>query len=144
MPLVVALFLAGKFAIYCGFFFLIGKALDIGVPFDAVRAGIHRTWLGAAATMVVLVAYIFMHMGGAPVEQSRFVGSILIWALRAAIWIFVATWVYRVTRWRKGKLAIVVLAGLALNFAIDFGFDRLQGTHGAFMPSFGHWDFRLC
>ena len=140
----VALFLAVKFAIYCGFFYLLALALQIGTPFDAVRAGIHRTWLGASATLVTLVAFMFLHLAGLSVEHNRLVGTVLLWILRAAVWTWVATWVYRVTRWRKGKLAIVVLAGLALNFAIDFGLDRLQGPGGAFMPSFGHWDFRLC
>ncbi len=55
-----------------------------------------------------------------------------------------ATRVYRTTRWRKGKLAVMVLAGLALNLAIDLGLERLQGPDRPLIPSFGSWDFRLC
>jgi hypothetical protein len=144
MGLFVALFLAGKFVLYCGFFFLLSKLLDIGTPVDALRAGMHRTWLGGAATMIVLVVYMFLHMGGVSPAANRLVGTVVIWLLRLAVWTFVATQVYRVTRWRKGKLAILVLAGLTLNFAVDFGLDRLQGRNGGFMPSLGDWEFRLC
>jgi hypothetical protein len=144
MALVVALFLAVKFAIYAGFFFLIAKVLDIGTPMDALRAALHRTWMGAAATIASLVVFIFLRFGNVAVETNQQVQTVVIWVLRAAIWIFVTTQVYRVTRWRKGKLAVVVLAGLALNAAIDFGLYRLQGTQHGFMPSFGHWEFRLC
>jgi hypothetical protein len=144
MALVVALFLAAKFAIYAGFFFLISKALDIGTPLDSLRAALHRTWLGAAATIAALVVFIFLRFGNVAVETNLQVQTVVIWLLRLGIWIFVTTQVYRVTRWRKGKLAVVVLAGLVLNAAIDFGLYRLQGTSHGFMPSFGHWEFRLC
>jgi len=144
MGLFVALFLAGKFLLYCGFFYLAARLLDIGTPIDSLRAGMHRTWLGGAATLVTLVVYMFLHMGGVSLETNRLIGTVVIWLLRIAVWTFVATQVYRVTRWRKGKLAILVLSGLALNFAVDFGLDRLQGAHGGFMPSLGDWEFRLC
>jgi hypothetical protein len=65
------------------------------------------------------------------------------WVLRLAIWVWVTTRVYRVTRWRKGKLAAVTAAGLALEFAVDFGLTRLQESH-PFMPVLGEWEFRLC
>src|SRR5258706_10984065 len=141
MPLVVVLFLVAKFALYCGYFYLISLALRIGTPVDSLRASFHRTWLGGAATLVTLVVFMFLHLGGVSVEQNRRVGTALIWLLRLALWIFVTTRVYRVTRWRKGKLAIVSLLGLALNFGVDFGLDRLQGRGGDFMPSLGHWEF---
>jgi hypothetical protein len=144
MPLIVGLFLVVKFVIYAGFFFLISKALDIGTPMDALRAALHRTWIGAAATITLLVVFMFLRLGNVAVETNQQVQMVLIWVLRAAVWTFVTTQVYRVTRWRKGKLAVVVLAGLALNAAIDFGLYRLQGTSHGFMPSFGHWEFRLC
>jgi hypothetical protein len=144
MALIVGLFLAAKFAIYAGYFFLIAKVLDIGAPLDALRAALHRTWLGAAATIASLVVFIFLRFGNVAVETNQQVQTVLIWVLRAGVWIFVTAQVYRVTRWRKGKLAVVVLAGLALNAAIDFGLYRLQGTPNGFMPSFGHWEFRLC
>jgi hypothetical protein len=51
----------------------------------------------------------------------------------------VLTWVYRVTRWRKGKLALGTVAGLALNFGIDLALQK-----AAWMPTFGTWAFRLC
>ena len=54
------------------------------------------------------------------------------------------TSVYRVTRWRKGKLALAVLLGLALNVGVDVGLARLQSEGRAFMPSIGQWDFRIC
>src|SRR5437016_2793729 len=128
MPLFVVLFLAAKFAIYCGFFFLVARVLGIGTPWDALRAGLHRTWLGAAATIVTLVVFIFLRFADVAVETNLRVQTVVIWLLRAALWIFVSTHVYRVTRWRKGKLAALVLAGLALNAAIDFGLYRLQGA----------------
>jgi len=140
----VALFLALKFALYCGFFYGISLALQIGTPIDALRAGFHRTWLGAAATLVSLVLYMILHLAGSSPERTQLAGAVAIWILRAAVWTWVATWVYRVTRWRKGKLAIVVLLGLALNFAVDFGLARLQGEGKVFMPSFADWEFRLC
>jgi hypothetical protein len=140
----VALFLALKFALYSGFFYGISLALQIGTPIDALRAGFHRTWLGAAATLVSLVLYMILHLAGSSPEGTQVAGAAALWFLRVAIWIWVATWVYRVTRWRKGKLAIVVLIGLALNFAVDFGLARLQGEWHVFMPSFADWEFRLC
>jgi hypothetical protein len=144
MGLVVLLFLVVKFAIYAGFFFLISKVLDIGTPMDSLRAALHRTWLGAAATIATLVVFIFLRFGNVAVETNQQVQTVVIWLLRAAVWIWVTAQVYRVTRWRKWKLAVVVLAGLALNAAIDIGLYRLQGTSHGFMPSFGHWEFRLC
>jgi hypothetical protein len=139
----VAAFIAAKFAVTCGLFYLLGLVLQIGVPLDSLRAGFHRTWLGAAATMVCLVAYMVLHLSGLSPEANRAAGTGLIWVLRLAVWTWVATHVYRVTRWRKGKLAAVVAAGLALDFAIDFGLARLQESH-PFMPALGDWDFRLC
>ena len=145
MPLFVLLFLTLKFAVYTGFFFLVAKLVDIGTPMDALRAALHRTWLGAAATMATLVAFIFLRLGNVEAETNHRIGTVLVWLFRAAVWIMVTTYVYRVTRWRKGKLAVVVLAGLALNLAIDCGLYWLQGTgDNRFMPSIGHWQFRLC
>jgi hypothetical protein len=144
VALFVLLFLALKFAVYWGFFFLIARLLDIGAPMDALRAALHRSWLGATATIVTLVIFIFLRFGNVEAETNHRVGTGLIWLLRAAVWVYVTTHVYRVTRWRKGKLAVVALAGLALNLAIDVGLDRLEGPGGRFMPSIGHWQFRLC
>jgi hypothetical protein len=140
---VIAAFIAAKFVLYCGFFYLSGIALQIGVPLDALRAAFHRTWLGAAATMVCLVAYMILRMSGASFEANHLAGTGLMWVLRLAIWVWVTTRVYRVTRWRKGKLAAVTAAGLALEFAVDFGLTRLQESH-PFMPVLGEWEFRLC
>ena len=137
-----AVYIAAKFALFCGLFFAAGKALDIGVPLDALRAGFHRAWMGASATIVCLVAYMFLRMGGASFETNREVGMGLLWILRLGLWLWVTTRVYRVTRWRKGKLAAVVAAGLALDFGVDYGMARLQESH-PFMPALGEWDFRL-
>jgi len=139
---VIAAYIAAKFVLFCGFFYLSGLVLQIGVPLDALRAGFHRTWLGASGTIVCLVAYMFLRLGGASIETNRAVGTGLLWALRLALWIWVTTRVYRVTRWRKGKLAAVAAAGLALDAAVDFGMARLQESH-PFMPALGEWDFRL-
>ena len=68
-------------------------------------------------------------------------GSIAVWIIRAGIWTWVTTRVYRVTRWRKWKLAVVVAAGLALNVGVEFGLSQL-GDWSA--PAFGSWIFRLC
>ena len=144
MPLVVALFLAAKFVLYTGYFYLIARILDVGTPLDALRAGLHRTWLGAAATMASLVIFLFIRFAQVPVETTLLIQTILIWVLRASVWTWVSIHVYRVTRWRKGKLAVVVLGGLALNAAVDFALYKLQSAHGAFMPSFGAWEFRMC
>ena len=139
----LALVFAAEFVLYLGFFYLLGLILQMGVPFDALRASFHRLWLGAAATMVCMVAYMLMHLWGAGPDTYRPVGAFLIWASRVGIWIWVATSVYRVTRWRKGKLAISVLAGLALSFGIDVALEKLQETTPV-LPALGDWILRLC
>jgi hypothetical protein len=138
----VALLIAVLFVLYGGFFYLLARVLDMGTPVDALWAAMHRSWLGAAGTLVLLVVFIFLRMANAPLETNRLVGTVVLWGLRIGIWAWVATRVYRVTRWRKGKLAIVLLAGLALNFGIDFGLERLSPDR-ALIPLFGSWEFRL-
>ena len=135
----VALLIAGSFVLYAGFFYLISLALQIGTPLDAVWAGLYRTGLGAAATLVTLVVHIFLRLATATPERLELAGEISLWSLRIAVWIWVTTWVYRVTRWRKWKLAVVAVAGLALNYGIDFALQK-----AAFAPAFGTWAFRLC
>ena len=135
----VLLLLAGALVVYAGFFYLLSLALQIGTPLDAVWASLYRTGLGAAATMVALVVYIAMRMLMAAPETIETVVHVAVWVLRVAVWIWVFTWVYRVTRWRKGKLALGVVAGLALNFGVDFALQK-----AAWMPTFGTWAFRLC
>jgi hypothetical protein len=137
-----AILLAVTFALYGGFFYLLALALQMGTPVDAAWAAAHRTWLGASGTLVLLVVFIFLRMADVSLETNRLVGTVVLWGLRIGIWAWVATRVYRVTRWRKGKLAIVLLAGLALNFGIDFGLERLSPDR-ALIPSFGSWEFRL-
>jgi hypothetical protein len=138
----VALLLAATFALYAGFFYLLARVLVMGTPVDALWAALHRTWLGAAGTLVLLVVFIFLRMGDVSLETNRFVGTVVLWALRSAVWVWVATRVYRVTRWRKGKLAVALLAGLAFNLGIDFALERLSSNR-AWIPSFGSWEFRL-
>lgn len=138
----VALAVAGAFLVYSGFFYLVALALQMGVPLDAVRAGLHRTWLGAAATLATLVIHIFLRLADVSPETLRTTGLVAAWVLRAALWIWVTTWVYRVTRWRKGKLAVVVALGLALNLGVDLGLARL-GPDRMPVPAFGSWEFRL-
>lgn len=138
---IVVLLTAGTFAVYCGFFYLLARALQMGTPLDALWAGLYRAGLGLAATLLTLVVHIFMRLANAPLEGMARTGEVAAWALRIGIWVFVLTWVYRVTRWRKWKLAVGVAAGLALNFGIDYGLARLGD---AFTLSFGSWAFRLC
>jgi hypothetical protein len=135
----VCLLIAGSFLVYAAFFYLLALALQIGTPIDAVWAGLYRTGLGAAATMGTLVVHIMLRMFFVSPEGTELAGHFAVWALRLAVWIWVTTWVYRVTRWRKWKLAVVAAAGLALNFGIDVGLQK-----AALMPSFGTWAFRLC
>lgn len=144
MPLFVLLLLVVKFGLACGFFYLLSRLLDIGVPVDALWGGLHRTWLGAAATMATLVVYMFLRLGNAEPDTGRWVTAGALWLCRAGVWTYVSADVYRVTRWRKGKLVVLVLAGLALDAAMDFGLDRLQAARGDMVPSFGSWTFRLC
>ena len=139
----VAILVGGKFVLYTGFFYLLSRILDIGVPLDALKAGFHRSWLGAASSVVCLVAVMMLHMAGVSQEANQVVGTALIWLLRLALWTWVATQVYRVTRWRKGKLAIVVAAGLALNLGIDLALLQLEKRE-PFMPFLGTWQLRLC
>src|SRR5258706_2933623 len=106
----VAALLVAEFALYGGFFYLISKLLDIGVPLDALWAAVHRAWIGAAGTLLLLVVHIFLRLGGAEPETLALAGSIAVWLIRAGIWTWVTTRVYRVTRWRKWKLAVVVAA----------------------------------
>ena len=140
---VVAGLIAAKFVVYVAVFYLLGLLLAIGVPFDAVRAGLHRSWLGAAATMACLVAYMITRMLHASPDTLSAVVGFLTWILRASIWAWVVTSVYRVTRWRKGKLAIVLATVVALDFGIDCGLARLQASH-PFMPALGEWTLDLC
>ena len=53
------------------------------------------------------------------------------------------TSVYRVTRWRKGKLALAVLAGLALNYGMDAAIAKI-GETTPLLPALGEWVLRLC
>jgi hypothetical protein len=140
MPFVASLLVA-ELAIYGGFFFLISKVLDIGVPLDALWAAVHRAWLGAAGTLLLLVVHIFLRLGGAEPDTLELAVTVAVWFIRAGVWTWVTTRVYRVTRWRKWKLAVVVAGGLALNGGVEFGLSRL-GAWSA--PSFGSWVFRLC
>lgn len=135
----VLLLLVGALVVYAGFFYLLSLALQIGTPLDAVWASLYRTGMGAAATLVSLVVHIALRMCMVGPEGIETAGHVSLWVLRAAIWIWVFTWVYRVTRWRKGKLALAVVAGLALNVGIDLALQR-----AAFLPAFGSWAFRLC
>ena len=135
----VVMLLAGALVVYALFFYLLSLALQIGTPLDAVWASLYRTGVGAAATMVALVIYIALRMVMVAPETIETVVHIAVWVLRVAVWIWVLTWVYRVTRWRKGKLALGTVAGLALNFGIDLVLQK-----AAWMPSFGTWAFRLC
>jgi len=140
---VVAGLLAAKFALYAGVFYLLGLILQIGVPVDSLRAGFHRSWMGASATMVCLVAYMITRMLHASPDTVAAVVGFFTWALRVAIWAWVVTSVYRVTRWRKGKLAIVMTAVLALDFGIDAVVARIQQSH-PFLPAMGEWTLTLC
>src|SRR5579862_3898685 len=142
MPVVGGL-IAGKFVLYAGVFSLLGLILQIGVPIDALRAAFHRSWMGAAATMVCLVGYMITRMLHASPERAAMVVVFLTWALRVAIWTWVVTSVYRVTRWRKGKLALMMAVVLALDFGIDYGLGRLQQSH-PFLPAMGDWTLELC
>jgi hypothetical protein len=138
---ILAVLIAGTFALYCGCFYLLALALRMGAPLDALKAGVARSGLGLAGTLLSLVVHIFLRLADASLETMVLASDIAGWAARIAIWTFVLTWAYRVTRWRKWKLAVGVAAGLALNFGIDFALSRLGG---AWTPSFGSWVFRLC
>ena len=139
----LALLLGVQFVLYGGFFYLHGIVLQMGVPFDALRAAFHRLWIGVAATLACLVAYMILRMSGASTETSLSAGAVLLWLSRAGVWIWVETSVYRVTRWRKGKLAISVVAGLALNYGMDAAIAKL-GESTPILPALGEWVLRLC
>ena len=138
---IVLVLIAGTFAIYCGFFYLLALALQMGTPLDALKAGVVRSGLGLAGTLLSLVVHIFLRLANAPLETMVRASDTAAWAARIGIWVFVLTWAYRVTRWRKWKLAVGVAAGLALNYGIDFALGRLGE---AWTPFFGSWAFRLC
>lgn len=142
MPVIAGL-VAAKFAITAAACWALAAVLQVGVPLDALRAAFHRTWLGAAATMVCLVAYMITKMLHAGPDAVDAVVAFFTWALRVALWVWVLTSVYRVTRWRKGKLAAFAAAMLALDFGMDVGLARLQQAH-PFMPALGEWTLRLC
>jgi hypothetical protein len=137
----IGLLVAASFVVYGGFFYLLALALQMGTPLDAVWAGLYRGGLGLAATMVALVIHVSMRLSYAAPETIVRADEGVAWVLRIALWAWVLTWVYRVTRWRKGKLAIGMAAGLAFNFGVDFILRRLGDD---FMPAFGSWVFRLC
>ena len=138
---IVALLIVATFAFYCGFFYLLALALQMGTPLDALKAGAWRAGLGLAGTLLSLVVLIFLRLANAAEETMVQASNGATWVARIAIWTFVLTQVYRVTRWRKWKLAVGVAAGLALNYGIDVALGRLGG---AWTPSFGSWMFRLC
>jgi phage shock protein PspC (stress-responsive transcriptional regulator) len=138
---VVVVLIVGTFALYCGFFYLLALALQMGTPLDALKAGAWRAGLGMAGTLLSLVVLIFLRLANASEEAMVRASDGATWAARIAIWAFVFTQVYRVTRWRKWKLAVGVAAGLALNYGIDAALGRLGG---AWTLSFGSWVFRLC
>lgn len=140
---VIAGLVAAKFLLWCGVFALLGLVLQMGVPLDALKAGFHRTWLSAAGTMALLVGYMITRMLHASPETLDGVVGLLIWTLRVAAWTWVVTSVYRVTRWRKGKLAITLAVVLALDAGVDAGLARLQEAH-PFLPALGDWTLRLC
>ncbi len=139
----LALVLGVQFVLYGGFFYLSGLVLQMGVPLDALRAAFHRLWIGVAATLVCLVAYMILRLSGASPGTNQTAGEVLVWLLRAGVWTWVETSVYRVTRWRKGKLAISVLAGLALNYGMDAALAKL-GESTPILPALGEWILRLC
>ena len=138
---VVAVLIFVTFALYCGFFYLLALALQMGTPLDALKAGAWRAGLGLAGTLLSLVVLIFLRLANAEEATMVQASNGTAWVARIAIWTFVLTQVYRVTRWRKWKLAVGVAAGLALNYGLDFALGRLGG---AWTPSFGSWVFRLC
>jgi hypothetical protein len=140
MPLIVA-YLVAQFVLYLVFYFGMSKALVLGSGLDPVKAAFHRSWLGGGATLGVLVVYMSCRLAKVEPESSRMIGAASVWLLRLPVWILATIWVYRVTRWRKGKLAILVALGLALNLGGDLMIERLLGP-GA--PAFGQWVFRLC
>ena len=142
MPVVAAL-VAGKFALWGGLFYLLGLLLQMGVPLDALKAAFHRSWLGAAGTMGGLVVYMIARMLGASGETTALLGALLLWALRLGIWAGVITSVYRVTRWRKGKLAVAMGTMLALDVAIDAGLAHVHQQH-PILPAMGSWTMQLC
>jgi hypothetical protein len=142
MPVIAGL-IAAKFALYAGVLCLLGLILKIGVPLDSLRAGFHRSWLGGVATMVCLVAHMITRMLGATHETTAGVVAVFTWALRLAVWAWVITSVYRVTRWRKGKLAVVMAVVLALDFGLDVALARIQESH-PFLPTQGQWTLELC
>ncbi|MBV8881760.1 MAG: hypothetical protein JO332_17515, partial [Planctomycetaceae bacterium] len=120
MPVIAGL-IAAKFVLYAGLFYLLGLVLRMGTPLDALRAGFHRSWMGASATMICLVGYMLARLWGTRPETVQALGLFLLWSLRLAIWVWVVTSVYRVTRWRKGKLAIVLAVMIGLDAGIDYG-----------------------
>jgi hypothetical protein len=136
--MLLGLLFVGAFVVYGAFYYLISLGVQIGTPLDAVWAALYRTGLGVAATLLTLVVHIILRFADVSTQGMETAGRISVWVLRIAVWIWVTTWVYRVTRWRKGKLAVVVLAGLALNFGVDYGLQK-----AAFAPTFGTWVFRL-
>lgn len=139
----LALVLGAQFVLYGAFFYLLGLVLQMGVPLDALKGAFHRLWLGVSATLICLVAHMIFRLSGASAETNRMVGSSLAWLLRAGVWVWVATAVYRVTRWRKGKLAISVVAGLALNVGMDAAIERIQSSI-PILPALGEWVLRPC
>lgn len=139
----LAALIAAKFVLLAGVFYGLGLILQMGAPLDALRAAFHRTWLGAAGTMVCVVAYILARLWGSSPEAIRLIGLALLWGLRLAAAAWVLTTVYRVTRWRKGKLAIAMGVLLAVDFGVDYVVGRIQESR-PFMPALGEFVLQLC
>ena len=139
----LAALIAAKFVLYCGVFSLLGLILQMGTPIDSLKAAFHRTWLGAAGTMVVVVVHILARVWGSQPDSIRMLCLVLLWGLRLAAAAWVTTQVYRVTRWRKGKLAVALVVLLAVDAGVDFAVARIQETH-PFMPTMGTLTLHPC
>lgn len=135
--------IVAKFVLLAGVFTGLGLVLQMGTSLDALRAAFHRTWLGAAGTVVVAVVHILARVWGSQPETIGMLSLVVLWGLRLAAAAWVTARVYRVTRWRKGKLALVLVTLLAVDAGADYAVARIEESH-PFMPTMGTLTLRLC
>ena len=82
---IVVVLIFGTFALYCGFFYLLALALQMGTPLDALKAGVTRSGLGLAGTLLSLVVHIFLRLANTSLETMVRASDLAMWAARIGI-----------------------------------------------------------
>lgn len=142
LPLVVFI---GKFTVYFLFFLAVGAALKLGPWKRALIAALHRLWLGLAAIVPIVGAYMaleaVMPRTASNPRPSEIAATGFVWLLRGISWWLAARWGYPALKNQPYKYPAIVALGFALNIVLDLGVFGLPGEgRGRFAPTMGFWD----